>query len=239
MAARATSFTTRLRSTADAIDAAVAPVFAVLHELSDALLAAHSASNAFSVDSLGKVRAIAQRTVAGNTGWIAGTGYVSAVGALSDMPRWLEWWLASPNGPQPLRVDLDPRLPDFYDYTDAEWFVLPRGSGTTSVVGPYMDVLGANEYTVTVSAPVISQGAFIGVAAADLYLSGLERRLQPTLQDLPEPAVLANAAGRVITTTDWRLLPGQLLTADDSRTARTCRRMPWQVSVAAQSDTTA
>lgn len=235
MTPRASSLTTRLRATADAVDAAVSPVFDVLRELSDALLEAHETSSPFGVDSLGTVRSIAQRTVAGNAGWIAGTGYVSAVGALADMPRWLEWWLASPTGPQPLRVDLDPRLPDFYDYSDDEWYVLPRDSGTTSVAGPYMDVRGADEYTVTVSAPVVSRGLFLGVAAADLYLAGLERRLSPTLHDLGEPAVLANTAGRVITTTDWRLLPGELLARDDTRTVRTCRRVPWQVSAATPS----
>ena len=229
MGVRKASVATRLRAAADAIDTAVGPVFDVLREIDDALSAVASP---FTTESLAGVRAVAQHHVAGNTGWIAGTGYVSAIGVLADMPRWLEWWIAGPYGPQPLRVELDPRVPDFYDYTSAEWFRRPHGSGSTSVTGPYVDVRGTNAYTVTVSMPVArDDGTFIGVAAADLYLSGLEQRLLPALHEVAEPVVLTNDVGRVIATTDWRYLPGELLDVATAAAIRNCARLPWQVSV--------
>ncbi len=231
MAGRRVTITARLRAAAHAIDTAVSPVFDVLREITDELL---SAGDPLTVESLTGVRDIARRTVAGNSGWIAGTGYVAAIGALSDMPRWIEWWMAGPDAsPRPLRVNLDPRLPDFYNYTSAEWFRLPRDTGSTSVDGPYVDVRGTNEYTVTVSTPVARNKAFLGVAAADLYISGLERRLMPILHAVSLPVVLSNASGRVIASTNWRVLPGQLLEPDDTRQASQCHEVPWQISTAA------
>ncbi len=129
----------RLRGAAAAIDEAVAPVFAVLDELAEQLPAA---PGPLTVESLTAVREVARRTLQEDSGWVAGTGYVAAPDAVADMPLWIEWWLAGPSGSHPLRVNLDPRLPDFYDYTSSEWFRLPRDTGATSVTGPYLDVRG-------------------------------------------------------------------------------------------------
>lgn len=227
MTERNGSVATELGAVAELIDTAVSPVFEVLAEISGELL---SAGDPLSLDSLTGVREVAQRAVAANAGWLAGTGYVAAVGALSEMPRWIEWWMAGPAAPRPLRVNLDPRLPDFYDYTSAEWFRLPRDSGSRSVDGPYVDVRGTNEYTVTVAVPVTRNDTFLGVAAADLYLSGLEKRLLPILHRVSNPVLLSNASGRVIVSTDSRLLPGQLLRSSDTRVTSTCQRFPWLVS---------
>jgi hypothetical protein len=217
----------RLRGAAAAIDEAVAPVFVILDVLAEQL---PTAPGPLTVESLMAVREVARRTLQEDSGWVAGTGYVSAPDAVADMPLWIEWWLAGPSGLHPLRVNLDPRLPDFYDYTSSEWFRLPRDTGATSVTGPYLDVRGTNEYTVTVSRPVHLGSGFLGVVAADLYLSGLERRLSPTLHALPGPVVLTNAAGRVISSTDWRALPGELLDVSRVHTGASCRRLPWRVS---------
>ena len=157
---------------------------------------------------------------------------MAAVGAVADMPPWIEWWMAGPGAPRPLRVNLDPRLPDFYDYASADWFRLPRDTGSPSVDGPYLDVRGTNEYTLTAAMPVSRDGTFLGVAAADLYLSGLEKRLMPILHEASGPVVLSNISGRVIATTDWRILPGQLLGSSGKRIASRCRSVPWQVSTA-------
>lgn len=221
------NFAARLQAAAISINTAVSPVFDVLREIRAELL---TAEDPFTLESLTGVRKIAQRTVAGNTEWIAGTGYVAAVGVLSDMPRWIEWWMTGTGAPQPLRINLDPRLPDFYDYTSAEWFRVPRDSGSTSFDGPYIDARGTNQCTVTVAMPVNRNGTFLGVAAADLYLNGLERRLLPILHKVSDPVVLSNANGRVIASTDWRVLPGQLLGSSDKPIAATCGSIPWQVS---------
>ena len=99
-----------LAAVAKQVDSAVRPVFDVLRDIEATLREIHTSAGQFGVESLARVRLVAQRTLMSNTGWIAGTGYVSAVDVLADMPRWLEWWIAGPNGPEPLRVDLDPRL---------------------------------------------------------------------------------------------------------------------------------
>lgn len=221
------SFAAKMQAAADSIDTAVSPVLEVLQEISKELV---TTEDPFTLESLDGVRKIAQRTVADNTGWIAGTGYVAAVGVLSGMPRWIEWWMAGTGAPQPLRINLDPRLPDFYDYTSTAWFRLPRDSGSTSFDGPYVDARGTNQCTVTVAMPVSRNGTFLGVAAADLYLTGLERRLLPILNEVSDPVVLSNASGRVIASTDWRVLPGQLFRSGNTPIASTCRSAPWQVS---------
>jgi hypothetical protein len=207
----------------------VRPVFDVLCDIEATMRDIHSTAAQFGVESLARVRMVAQQTLMSNAGWIAGTGYVSAVDVLADMPRWLEWWIAGPNGPEPLRVDLDPRLPDFYDYTSSEWFERPRDTGETWVAGPYVDVRGTNEYTVTAAMPIRSRDVFLGVAAADLYLSGLELRLLPMLNKLGRPVVLANDDGRVIASTDWRVLPGELLDESGKPPTTPCRHFPWRV----------
>lgn len=227
MAGRRIKVGDRLRAAADSIDTAVSPVFDVLREINLELL---EAGDLLTLDSLTGVREIARRTVARHTGWIAGTGYAAAVGALADIPRWIEWWLAGPGEPRPLRVNLDPGLPDFYNYTSAEWFRLPRDSGSTLVDGPYVDVHGTNEYTVTVAIPVSRNGTFLGVAAADLYVSGLEKKLLPIMHEVSNPVVLTNANGRVIASTDWRVLPGVLLKSTATQMTFPCKGLPWRVS---------
>ncbi|HET6911155.1 MAG TPA: cache domain-containing protein [Mycobacteriales bacterium] len=223
--------TDRLQTAVSAIDATATPVFDLLDDIRNAALAAYTHSPRFDVEALTPLREIAQRALLGNAGWIAGTGYIAEIDALTDQPRWLEWWMARPHAPQPLRVDLDPRLPGFYDYTTAEWFQVPKLSGATSVAGPYVDIRGTNEYTVTVSIAIRTDSKFLGVAAADLYLSGLERKLWPTLRQVAQPAALTNAEGRVIVSTDWRLLPGELLPCRNSPSARRCENFPWEVLV--------
>jgi hypothetical protein len=136
---------------------------------------------------------------------VAGAGVVTAPELLEDAPRWLEWWWSSDRGaPEPLRVNLDPSAPDFYDYTTTEWYSAPADR----VAGPYVDYACTNEYALTLSSPVRLGGRRLGVAAADVLVASLERRVLPALVALGRPTALVNAEGRVIAANAPELLPG-------------------------------
>jgi hypothetical protein len=127
-----------------------------------------------------------------------GAGVVTAPGLLADAPRWLEWWWGP--GPEPLRVNLDPAAPDFYDYTTTEWFAATE----PTMSGPYVDYACTNEYAITLSVPVPG----FGVAAADVLVANLERRVLPALVAIDRPAALTNGDGRIIASNAAALAPG-------------------------------
>lgn len=138
---------------------------------------------------------------------VTGAGVVTAPGLLADAPRWLEWWW----GPDPelLRVNLDPAAPDFYDYTTTEWYTATE----PCLAGPYVDFACTNEYAITMSVPV----AGFGVAAADVLVASLERRVLPTLMALDRQVALTNAGGRVIASNAPELAPGLRVDVGDAR----------------------
>ncbi|MEV6207741.1 hypothetical protein [Kitasatospora sp. NPDC051914] len=152
----------------------------------------------------------------GRLGLVSGIGFVAAPGLLADVPAWLEWWQSGADGTvRPLLLDLDPGHSAYSDYTHWDWYALPRDTGLRAVAGPYVDYLCSDEYSLTLSAPVTVGGAFAGVAAADVYLSHFEAAVMPVLRELPGPACLVNARGRVAVSTDTRYLAGSLLRGPD------------------------
>ncbi|MFF8601212.1 cache domain-containing protein [Streptomyces sp. NPDC015232] len=149
-------------------------------------------------------------------GLVSGIGFVAAPGLLADAPAWLEWWQRGPDGTvRPLLRDLDPAHSAYADYTHWDWYELPRETGRRAVAGPYVDYLCSDEYGLTLSAPVHVGGAFVGVAAADVYLRHFEAAVLPALQALPVPARLVNARGRVAASTDPAHLAGSLTRGPD------------------------
>lgn len=147
---------------------------------------------------------------------VSGAGFVAAPGLLADVPAWLEWWQRGPEGTvRPLLLDLDPAHSAYSDYTHWDWYALPRETGRRAVAGPYVDYLCSDEYSLTLSAPVHVGGGFVGVAAADVYLRHFEAAVLPVLQELPVPARLVNARGRVAASTDPGHLAGSLTKGPD------------------------
>jgi hypothetical protein len=143
---------------------------------------------------------------------VSGMGFVAAPGLLADVAVWLEWWQSGPGGEvRPLVLDLDAEHSAYADYTHWEWFALARDTGRRAVVGPYVDYLCSDEYSLTLSLPVTVSGRFAGVAAADVYLPHFEAAMMPVMQRLPWPACLVNAHGRVAVSTSARYLTGSLL----------------------------
>ncbi|MGW2463429.1 PDC sensor domain-containing protein [Streptomyces sp. NPDC001761] len=147
---------------------------------------------------------------------VSGAGFVAAPGLLADVPAWLEWWQAGADGAvRPLLLDLDPGRSAYSDYTHWDWFALPRDTGRRAVAGPYVDYLCSDEYSLTLSEPVWSEGRFAGVAAADVYLRHFEAAVLPLLRRLSRPARLVNARGRVAASADPAHLAGSLTKGPD------------------------
>ncbi|MEU0335164.1 hypothetical protein [Streptomyces sp. NPDC006193] len=147
---------------------------------------------------------------------VSGAGFVAAPGLLTDVPVCLEWWQRGARGDvRPLLLDLDPGRSAYCDYTHWDWFALPRDTGRRAVAGPYVDYLCSDEYSLTLSEPVVVQGRFAGVAAADVYLRHFEAAVLPLLRRLARPARLVNARGRVAASTDPAHLAGSLTRGPD------------------------
>ncbi|MEU3979004.1 cache domain-containing protein [Streptomyces sp. NPDC026672] len=147
---------------------------------------------------------------------VSGVGFVAAPGLLTDVPAWLEWWQTDAEGDvRPLLPDLDPDRSAYSDYTHWDWFALPRDTGRRAVAGPYVDYLCSDEYSLTLSAPVRVAERFAGVAAADVYLRHFEAVALPLLRELPGPAHLVNARGRVAASADPARLAGSLTRGPD------------------------
>ncbi|HEY7076940.1 MAG TPA: GntR family transcriptional regulator [Solirubrobacteraceae bacterium] len=152
--------------------------------------------------------------LAAHRGLVAGAGIITAPGLLADAPRWLEWWFTGARGaPEPLRVNLDPAAPDFYDYATADWYATPERTREPRMAGPYVDLACTNEYAITLSVPVVCGGAMAGVAAADLLVASVEERVRPALAGLDRSLALTNADGRVIASNSAALPPGERLPA--------------------------
>ncbi|WP_248964889.1 cache domain-containing protein [Sphaerisporangium perillae] len=164
---------------------------------------------------------------------IAGIGFIAAPGLLSDAPWYLEWWQDGPSGaPVQLLRDLNPASSAFYDYTHWDWFAGPHSGAERTVCGPYVDYLCTDEYSLTLSVPVLVEGAFIGVAAADVLVRSFEGAVIPSLRRIPAPALLVNASGRVVASTTSRWLAGSVYRGAAGFTAHPCGDLPLRLVAA-------
>lgn len=178
-----------------------------------AALAAHAASGgmrtAATLDPV--VEAIAVPAVTGDL-LVTGSGFVAAPGLLSDARWHLAWWLGSAGGDVRRLATVDDESRDgFRDYTALEWWRVPAASNARHLTGPYVDYLCTDDYTVTLTVPLIVDGAFLGVVGCDALVAQLENRLLPSLRMLEVPAAVVNASGRIVTSTDVRRDPGEIL----------------------------
>ncbi|WP_405393231.1 hypothetical protein [Microbispora hainanensis] len=130
---------------------------------------------------------------------IAGIGFIAAPGLLADAPWYLEWWQENPSGdPVQLLRDMDPASSAFYDCTHWDWYAGPSSGAERTICGPYVDYLCTDEYSLTLSVPVLAGGTFAGVAAADVFVRRFEAAVLPALRAIPGPAFLVNDEGRVV-----------------------------------------
>ena len=146
---------------------------------------------------------------------------VLAPGLLMDAGRWIDWWALDDTGAiGPAVFDFDEDSLDFYDYTCADWYLAPRDGTQRSLVGPYVDFNGLNDYIVTATIPVTVGGRFVGVAGADLSVDELERRLNIANRRVRAELVVLNASGRIVASTSVRHVAGSLLRTTSSARTR-------------------
>lgn len=231
------AMTARVHETVGAVDGCLGRTFAVVETVREQVLAAAtgaaSAGRGMRVADLAGLEPLLREHLAPSAQpRLAGLGFVPAVGALGDRPRGLEWVRRDQQGSvSRLEPDLDPDSLGYYDFTTTDWFRRPLATGARSVVGPYVDVSGTDEYVVTVTVPVALAGRALGVCGADLRLGDLFDVVMPTVRGLDADAALVNADDRVMVSSSPRWLVGSLLPAGDALLTRRCRLVPWRVVV--------
>jgi hypothetical protein len=144
-----------------------------------------------------------------------GAGVVLAPGALADATLFSEWWrIAGRNRIARLHLDFNPSSERFYDYAPMRWFAIPRDERRPVVVGPYVDLHGADAYILTFGSPLVVDGTFIGIFGADVLLADFERQIAGALRRVDGDAVLVTEERRVIASNTPGWTPGTLVHAD-------------------------
>lgn len=166
------------------------------------------------------------------SGLLRGAGVVLAPGLLMDARLWIDWWALDDTGAiGPSVFDFDEDSLDFYDYTGADWYLAPRNGSQRSLVGPYVDFNGINDYIVTATVPVTVDGRFVGVAGADLSVDELERRLIVANRRFHTELVVVNASERIVASTSARHVPGSLLHAGPDAKRHAISGVSWSIVV--------
>jgi hypothetical protein len=161
---------------------------------------------------------------------LAGLGFIAAMDAFEDQAWCLKWVQQAEDGIlSVLTPDLDPQSLGFYDFTAARWFRDPIVTGERSVVGPYVDFAGTDEYVITLTVPMESDGHILGVAGADLRLGDLADAVMPALCSTGGDAALVNASGRVVVSNSPRWHVGALLRERHVTVRQECAQAPWTV----------
>ncbi|MBS1893920.1 MAG: FCD domain-containing protein [Actinobacteria bacterium] len=144
-----------------------------------------------------------------------GLGYIAEPGVIPGSKYAMAWWHLTPDG---MTIDdshvLDPDRDDFYDYTTYEYFTVPKQTLGPHAQGPYVDYGGTNDYSITFSRPVIRDGRFLGIAAADVPVANIEWQLAPWLASGDSSCVVINSERRVIVANTVANTVGEVLSAD-------------------------
>ena len=161
---------------------------------------------------------------------VHGLGVLSEVGVVVDEPYWVDWWHQTAAGPVKDRTHVtDPNREYWYDYSEREYMVYPRQKLTAWAAGPYVDYGGVDDYIITVSCPIVANGRFLGVAAADLLVSDLERHLAPWLVQSGSTSLFLNAERRVVTSNTAAHAVGDVVHDTGAWTTKEVGRFGWIV----------
>lgn len=209
---------------AQRVAATIDPVFAVIDDWQarvERLLAADAEPRAAAFDPVVAELVAGELERPGTL--ITGAGFVAAPGFLADAPWHLAWWLS---GASPFRIEhtggglrrldavSDPDAEAFRDYTTLEWWRVPARTGRRHLTGPYVDYLCTDDYTVTITTPVMVDGEMAGLVGADVYVARLEQTLLPVLREADRTCTIVNASGRIVASTDTHRATGALLRLD-------------------------
>jgi hypothetical protein len=144
-----------------------------------------------------------------------GAGVVFAPDALADATLFLEWWrLTGRDRITRLHLDFNPASERYYDYTPMRWFAIPRDERRPVVVGPYVDLHGADAYILTFGSPLVVDDTFVGIVGADVLLADFERPATGALRSIDADTVLVTDEDRVIASNTPRWTPGMLVHTD-------------------------
>ncbi|PYI64798.1 hypothetical protein CVV68_20760 [Arthrobacter livingstonensis] len=156
---------------------------------------------------------------------LIGAGFIAAQGVVSEESGLhFAWWLGPlKDNPMlgttsaPTRLDLPSREYADYlrDFRALEWYRVPEATGARHITGPYVDHLCTLDYLLTITAPVMSVGAMVGVVGADVQVLRLERDVLPLLRAVGGPAALVSQSGRVVISMMPSLQVGSLLSTGD------------------------
>lgn len=142
---------------------------------------------------------------------VLGMGFARALGQNGAEQELHYWYCRGPGGP-PEKLLVGARAGHVADYeiSRSHWWQLAAESTETCIVGPYVDVSGTNEYVVTFSRAVRTEGQLAGVVAVDVRVGSFQSSCQPLLLRLPRPASIVTPDGDVIATNSGQLLGGTL-----------------------------
>jgi hypothetical protein len=213
------------------VAAAVERVYAAVADLEGAALTAVGAGEQEAHAGAAELEQRARALLTAPGQLAVGLGLVAAPRPDRDVR--LLWWQVDPDGGRlvALRPDLRPTSLGFYDYTATEWFDVPRRTGRRHVVGPYVDVHGTGRYLLTLTAPVLAAGEFLGVVGADVPVNRFETQLLGALDPPGAAVVVLNGEDRVVLSTSPRWLVGDLLAVPPGGSAVPAALMgvPWRV----------
>lgn len=129
-------------------------------------------------------------------------------------------------------LDISASAPGDEGYRGFDWYTLPRSLGQSTVVGPYVDYLCGDEYTLTVSVPSLPSfhaHPFTGVFVGDITVGMIERELFPSLSSTSTPLAVTHTNGRVLASTDAATPVGALVSAERCSVFATAEPYPYQV----------
>jgi len=138
---------------------------------------------------------------------MAGAGYAVDAEVQGCAPAMI-WWVHRGGNIVERSHSVDPEADSFYDYASLRWFKAPKSRRVPTLSGPFIDTWGSDDYTVTVSVPVIFDGTSCGVLAIDVDVRRFIDTLAADLRKIAAPVALVNEADRVIVSTSHSLSTG-------------------------------
>jgi hypothetical protein len=132
---------------------------------------------------------------------LAGAGYAACYAGTDGVPA-MVWWVNGGETVTERSHSVDPDSESFYDYAALRWFKLALESRRPTLSGPFIDTWGSDDYTVTVSLPVVGTDAIArGVLAADVDVRRFIDSLTNDLRSIETPVALVNEVDRVVVST--------------------------------------
>lgn len=157
---------------------------------------------------------VAKEFLAKNS-FAVGAGTFFAAEFVEEGCRVIEWWFEKNSGAlERLDANRTPGSNRYYDYEKLPFYSAAASTGELTLWGPFVDVLGVDDYILSFTAPVSVHGNFMGVAGCDLRIKDLESFIMPDLRSISGDAALINASDRVILGNSGKYLVGERIKSE-------------------------